>query len=375
VLNASTHGTPGRSSFAEALRFAFSRWRVSIAVLFPAAILARALDLAPLLVFSAAALALIPLASLLGDATEQVAAHAGAAAGGLLNATLGNLTELVIGVVALWSGQVEVVKASIAGSIVGELLLVFGLSALVGGVGREKLRFNTAAVGANVSMLFLAVVALVMPALFQLFGSPRYFAVSSSASGVDRLSLWAAVILLGVYGASLVFTFRTHRSLFRGAGFAPPILGRGAALAMLGVAAGLTVIASEILVGEVEPVTRSLGWSQMFVGMIIVATVGNAAEHSAAVMLARRDEMDLALNIAIGSSAQIALFVAPLLVLLSQVRPPAMSLVFHPLETAAVIISVAVVTAASIDGETNWFEGLQLLAVYAILAVVFYFLP
>jgi len=371
------HGTTHGSSLTQALHFALSRWRLSIAFLVPAAILSRVLHLAPVLIFSAAALALVPLASLLGDATEQLAAHAGVAAGGLLNATMGNTTELVIGVVALWGGHVEVVKASIAGSIVGELLLVFGLAAFVGGLGREKLRFSTAAVGANISMLFLAVVALLMPALFQISASRLSPLNSPPPAGmsVDRLSLWTAVVLLIVYAGSLVFMFRTHRSLFRGAGFAPPVLGRGTALGILVVTAGLTVVASQILISQVEPVTRALGWSELFVGMVIVAMVGNAAEHSAAVMLACRDQMDLALNIAIGSSAQIALFVAPLLVLVSQARRPAMSLVFHPLETAAVIISVALVTAASIDGETNWFEGLQLLAVYAILAVVFYFLP
>ncbi|HME00341.1 MAG TPA: calcium/proton exchanger [Terriglobia bacterium] len=372
------HSTPAGSSLTQALHFALSGWRFSIVFLFPAAILLRALHFAPVLIFSAAALALVPLASLLGDATEQLAAHVGTAAGGLLNATLGNTTELVIGVVGLWGGHLEVVKASIAGSIVGELLLVFGLSAFVGGLGREKLRFSTAAVGANISMLFLAVVALVMPALFQLSASRQLSPLNSPPPpglSVDRLSLWTAVVLLIVYAASLVFMFRTHRNLFRGAGFAPPVLGRSTALGILIASAGLTVVASQILISQVEPVTRALGWSELFVGLIIVAMVGNAAEHSAAVMLARRDQMDLALNIAIGSSAQIALFVAPLLVLISQARPPAMSLVFHPLETAAVIISVGVVTAASIDGETNWFEGLQLLAVYAILAVVFYFLP
>jgi len=371
------HGIPGGSPLAQALHFALSGWRFSIVILLPAAILSRALHFAPVVIFSAAALALVPLASVLGEATEQLAAHVGAAAGGLLNATLGNTTELVIGVVALWGGHVQVVKASIAGSIIGNLLLVFGLAAFVGGLGREKLRFSTAAVGANISMLFLAVVALVMPALFQLSASRRLSLLSSPAPvglSVERLSLGTAVVLLVVYAASLVFMFRTHRNLFRGAGFAPPVLGRGTALTILIASAALTVVASQILISQVEPVTRALGWSELFVGLIIVATVGNAAEHSAAVMLARRDQMDLALNIAIGSSAQIALFVAPLLVLISQARPPAMSLVFHPLETAAVIISVAVVTAASIDGETNWFEGLQLLAVYAILAVVFYFL-
>jgi len=356
----------------DGFRFALFGWRLSIAFLLPAAICSQAFHLSPVLTFSAAALALVPLASLLGDATEQLAAHLGAAAGGLLNATLSNITELVIGLVALWNGHTQVVKASITGSIIGNLLLVFGLAAFVGGLGREKLCFSSAAVGANTSMLFLAVVALVMPALFQ-FSVVR--SLEPVGAGIEHLSLWTAVVLLTVYGASLVFMFRTHRSLFRGAGLTTPVLTRGTALGILVVATALTVVASQVLISQIEPVTHTLGWTELFVGLIIVAIVGNAAEHSAAVMLARKDQMDLALNIAIGSSAQIALFVAPLLVIVSWARPPAMSLVFHPLEIAAVILSVGVVTAASIDGETNWFEGLQLVAVYAILAVFFFFLP
>jgi Ca2+:H+ antiporter len=356
----------------DALRFALSGWRLSIVFLVPAVIFSEALHLSPVFTFSLAALALVPLASLIGDATEQLAAHTGAAVGGLLNATLSNITELVIGFVALWNGHILVVKASITGSIIGNLLLVFGLAAFVGGLGREKLRFSSAAVGANTSMLFLAVVALVMPALFQL---SVFRSLEPAGLRLEHLSFWTAVVLLIVYGGSLVFMFRTHRRLFRGASVASPVLTRRAALGILAGATALTVVASEALIRQIEPVTRTVGWTELFVGLIIVAIVGNAAEHSAAVLLARKDQMDLALSIAIGSSAQIALFVAPLLVLVSWARPPAMSLLFHPLEIAAVIISVAVVTVVSIDGETHWFEGLQLLAVYAILAVFFYFLP
>jgi Ca2+:H+ antiporter len=356
----------------DALRFAFFGWRLSIAFLLPAAVFSKALHLSPLLTFGAAALALVPLANLLGDVTEQVAGHAGIVAGGLLNATLGNLAEVVVGLVALWNGHTEVVKASLAGSIISNLLLVVGLAAFVGGLGREKLCFSSAAAGANTLMLFLAVVALVMPALFQLSAFPS---LGPGRLGIERLSLWTAGVLLIVYGCSLVFMFRTHRRLFGAARHARPVLTRSAALGVLVGAALLTAVASQVLVSHIESLTRTLGWTELFIGLIIVAIVGNAAEHSAAVMLARKDQMDLALNIAIGSSAQIALFVAPLLVLVSKARPPAMSLVFHPLEIAGVIISVGVVTLASIDGETNWFEGVQLLAVYAILAVFFYFLP
>lgn len=355
----------------EAFKFSLGNWRISILALVPVTILLQAFHASPILIFAASSLAIIPLSSLLGDATEELAAHTGPALGGFLNSTLGNLTELIIGVLALWSGHVEVVKASLTGSIIGNLLLVFGLSALVGGIGREKLSFNRVAVGANTSMLFLAVVALVMPALYDLtvFGTLR-----PGGPALERLSFWTALVLLTCYAASLIFTFRTHKNLYGGEGEAATI-SRATAITILIVAAALIGVVSEILVGQIEAVTRQLGWTELFVGLIVVATVGNAAEHSTAVLMARRNKMDLALSITIGSSTQIALFVAPVLVLLSQARPEAMSLVFHPLEIAAVILSAGIATLVSLDGETNWLEGVQLLGVYAILAVFFYFLP
>jgi Ca2+:H+ antiporter len=347
-------------------------WRAAVLVIVPAAVSLEILHQHPLLIFGAAAAALIPLASLLGDATEELAGHVGPALGGFLNATLGNATELIIAFLALRSGHVEVVKASITGSIIGNLLLVFGLAVLVGGLGRDKQTFNRTAIGANTSMLFLAVVALVMPAIFDLAVFGR---LEETGEVIERLSFWTAAVLLISYGASLVFTFRTHKDVFRGGGHhRVPELGRGAAIAVLTVATILIAVASEILVGQLEFVTKTMGWTELFVGLVIVATVGNAAEHSTAVLVARKDQMDLALNIAVGSSTQIALFVAPLLVVASQFMSP-MSLVFHPLEIAAVIFSVGVVTLVSQDGETNWFEGLQLLSVYVILGVFFYFLP
>jgi Ca2+:H+ antiporter len=358
-------------SWREAFKFSLGNWRFCILALVPAAILLDALHTSPVFIFAASSLAIIPLASLLGDATEELAAHSGPALGGFLNSTLGNLTELIIGVLALWSGHVEVVKASLTGSIIGNLLLVFGLAALLGGIGREKLEFNRVAVGANTTMLFLAVVALVMPALYDLtvFGSMR-----PGGAALERLSFWTALVLLASYAASLIFTFRTHRNLYGGERETPSI-GRATAIVILVATAALIAIASEILVGQIEAVTRKLGWTELFVGLIVLATVGNAAEHSTAVLAARRRKMDLALSITIGSSTQIALFVAPVLVLLSQARPEPMSLVFHPLEIAAVILSAGIATLVSLDGETNWLEGVQLLAVYAILAVFFYFLP
>ena len=360
------------SPWREAFRFSVGNWRIVILLLVPGAVVLEILHGHPLAIFAVAALALVPLASLLGDVTEDLAGHVGPALGGFLNATLGNATELIIAFLALRSGHVEVVKASITGSIIGNLLLVFGLAVLAGGIGREKQTFNRTAIGANTSMLFLAVVALVMPAIFDLAVFGR---LEASGAVIERLSLWTAVVLLVSYFASLIFTFRTHKDVFRGEGHHTPVLGRGAAMAVLAAGTLLIALASEILVGQIEFVTKSMGWTELFVGLVIVATVGNAAEHSTAVMMARKDKMDLALNIAVGSSTQIALFVAPLLVVASQLMPHPMSLVFHPLEIAAVIFSVGVVTLVSQDGETNWFEGLQLLSVYVILGVFFYFLP
>lgn len=363
----------GVQSFgSEALRFSLAGWRASILLLVPAAVGFEAFHLSPILVFGAAALTLVPLASLAGDATEELAGQVGPALSGLLNATLGNLTELIVAFLALWRGHTAVVKASLTGSIIGNLLLVFGLSVLVGGWGREKQTFSRVAIGANVSMLLLASVALIMPALFALAVFGR---LQETGEIIEHLSLYAAAVLLLSYFAGLVFAFRTHRNLFGRESRYQPSLRPGAAVVVLAAVTALITLASEILVGQIEPVTRALGWSELFVGLVIVATVGNAAEHSTAVMMARKDKMDLALNIAIGSSTQIALFAAPLLVVASRFMHAPMSLVFHPLEIAAVILSVGVVTLVSMDGETNWFEGFQLLSVYVILVVVFYFLP
>lgn len=360
-------------SWAGVVRWAVGGWRASILLLLPGAVALEMLHQHPVLIFGVAALSLVPLASLLGEATEELAGHVGSGIGGFLNATLGNAAELIIAFLALRSGHVEVVKASITGSIIGNLLLVFGAAVVVGGYGREKQIINRTAVGANTSMLFLAVVALVMPAIFELavFGK-----LEEQGELIERLSFWTAVVLLISYFASLVFTFRTHKDVFRGAGHHHvPQLGKATSIGVLAVATLMIVAASEILVSQLEFVTKSLGWTELFVGLVIVAIVGNAAEHSTAILVARKDQMDLALNIAVGSSTQVALFVAPLLVMVSQFMPTHMSLIFHPLEIAAVIFSVGVVIVIGQDGETNWFEGLQLLSVYAILAVFIFFLP
>jgi len=348
------------------------RWWVSIAILVPASIVFQLLGFSAVAIFFASALALVPLAALLGFATEELAGHVGPSLGGLLNATLGNITELILGLILLWHGHIEVVKASLAGSIIGNLLLVFGLAALVGGMRREKQSFNQFAAGSSTTTLFVAVVALVMPALFNLaaFGSFEH-----GGATIERLSLWTAFVLLICYSGSLIFTFRTHRNLFGGITHSPPRISLAAALVALAGAATLIAIQSNILAGQVELATHALGWTDRFVGLVVIATVGNAAEHSTAVMMARRGKMDLALSVTMGSSTQIALFVAPFLVVTSQLLTAPMSLVFPPMEIVAVIFSVGVVTLVCLDGETNWFEGLQLLSVYVILVIFFYFLP
>ncbi len=363
---------PYQRSAKGALGFSFGGWKLSIIPLVFGALFLRVLNINPILVFAVAAAGLIPLAALIGQATEELAGYFGATAGGILNAALGNITELIFGIVATWAGQAEIVKASITGSIIGNLLLVFGLAALAGGIGREKLSFSQFAAGANLSMLFLAVVALVMPALFQL---SVYGSLPAAGARIERLSLWTAAVLLLSYFASLVFAFRTHRNLFRLNIGKTPEISKAAAATSLIFASALATLASDILVSQVNAATRSLGWTPLFMGLVVISTIGNATEHSSAVILARHDQMDLALTVAVGSSIQIALFVAPLLVVLSQFGLAPMSLVFHPLEIAAVILSVGAVALVSMDGETHWFEGLQLLSVYLILAVFFYYLP
>jgi len=248
---------------------------------------------------------------------------------------------------------------------------VFGVSAFVGGLGRDRLKFNPAAVGANTKMLTIAAIALGIPPIFQRL---HFAGVAPGEPRVAQLSISVAAVLLVTYAASLVFMLHTHRSLFHGRVAATLAIGRNAALVVLTLTAGLVALISQILVNQLEPITRLTGWSELFIGLVIVAVFGNAAEHSSAVMLARRDQMDVSLQIAIGSSAQVALFIAPLLVVMSRVWLPE-SMVFHPLEIGAILVSVGVVTVATIDGETNWFEGLQLIGAYAILVVFFYFLP
>jgi Ca2+:H+ antiporter len=347
--------------------------------------LAIALDLAnasAAVIFFTAALGIIPTAALMGLATEELAARSGPGIGGLLNVTFGNAPELIIALFALAEGLQEVVKASIVGSILGNILLVLGGAMLVGGIGRDRQRFNATAANVQSLMLFLAAAALVMPAIFEMVEGTGLPSVNAErvdyGSTVEHLSLAVALVLAGTYVAGLVFSLRTHRDLFN-----PPderteetTFGWSArrSVAMLAIAGIAVGVMSEVLVGSISETSESIGLSEFFIGVIVVAIVGNAAEHWVAVLVAYKNKMNLAVNIAIGSSAQVALFVAPVLVFASfLIGPEPMALVFNGFELGAVLLAVLIANYVTHEGESTWFEGVQLLAVYLILGLAFGF--
>jgi Ca2+:H+ antiporter len=353
-----------------------------LGVFIPAAV---ALDLAgasPVLVFSAAALAVIPCAAVMGEATEAIASRTGPGIGGLLNVTFGNAPELIIAFFALIEGLQEVVKASIVGSVIGNILLVMGASMLVGGLPRDKQTFSQTAASAQSAMLLLATAALTFPALFQLIHGGGLPAIGVErvhfGSDLEKISFGVSVILLATYALGLLFSLRTHKDVFNPysehADEEEHHWSQKRAVIMLAGAAVLVGLMSEILVGSIEEASHEIGLSEFFVGVFVVAIVGNAAEHWVAVLVAAKDKMDLSVNIAIGSSAQVALFVAPMLVLLSFVfGPEPMALVFNGYELGALIFAVLIANLVVQEGESNWFEGVQLLSLYAVLGLVFYF--
>jgi Ca2+:H+ antiporter len=321
----------------------------------------------PLFVFVTACLAIVPLAGLIGRSTASIAIHSGPRVGGLLNATFGNLTELVIAVLLVSAGEFEVVKASLIGSIVGNIVLVTGAAFFAGGLRHKELFFSNRSAGVQTSSLLLAVLALLMPALF---------VDLNPNTGGQRLvvSVVVAAVLIGRYLAALLFTNVTHSHLFRSPTMAEQAeWSRGTALAILLVTAIVVGVEAEFLTGSIGPTVAALGVSRIFIGMFVVAIVGNAAEHAGAVLFAIQNKMDIALEIAFGSSTQIALFVAPLLVFVSLLIGRPMDFVFSPFEVAAVGLSTVIVAVAVVDGRTNWLEGLQLLGAYVILAVSFFF--
>jgi Ca2+:H+ antiporter len=353
-----------------------------LAIFIPAAVALELAHASPVLVFTAAALGVIPTAALMGTATEELAERTGPGIGGFLNVTFGNAPELIIALFALEAGLHEVVKASIVGSIIGNILLVLGAAMVAGGWNRDKQTFNRTAANAQSAMLLLALAALILPAVFQLVHGGSLPAVGEERHGfsseVEDLSLGVAIILILSYLFGLLFSMKTHRAVFN------PYEQEDAehhagwsirkSLGLLAIAAVMVGLMSEILVGSISEASHDIGLSEFFVGVFVVAIVGNAAEHWVAVLVAAKDKMDLAVNIAIGSSAQIALFVAPVLVLLSYVvGPGAMPLVFNGYELGAMLFAVLIANFLTQEGESNWFEGVQLLALYAVLGLVFYF--
>jgi len=331
----------------------------------------------PIAIFATSALAIIPLAGWMGRATEHLAEKMGQGMGGLLNATFGNAAELIIALMALRRGLFDVVKASITGSIIGNILLVLGLSILLGGLKYPRQVFNRTAAMVGSTMLALSAIALLMPAVF-------HFIVRGNANADEQdLSLEIAIVLIITYVLSLIFTLRTHSHLYTGGvdekeeqqAIGTHGWSQTRSIVTLLVATGLVALMSEFLVGAVEEASKRLGLTEIFVGVILVAIIGNAAEHSTAVLVALKNKMDLALNIAIGSSMQIALFVAPALVFASYLFGKPMNLLFTPLEVVTIGASVMIVALIAQDGESNWMEGVLLLAVYTILGLTFFFLP
>jgi len=333
-------------------------------------------------IFASSALGVVPTAALMGRATEELAERSGPGIGGLLNVTFGNAPELIIALFALDAGLYEVVKASLIGSILGNILLVLGAAMAVGGAGRRVQRFNRAAASSQSSMLLVAAMAFTLPAIYVLveggsLPAPGAEAVPFGAK-VEQLSFALAVVLGLTYLAGLVFSLKTHRELFNPPtdeeerGHVPWSVRR--AVLLLAVA-GLAVAGmSEILVHSISGAAHSAGLTEFFIGAVVVAVVGNAAEHWVAVLVARKDKMDLAVGIAIGSSAQIALFVVPVLVLASFVLGPRpMPLVLNGFELGAVLLAVLIANGVTNEGESTWFEGVLLLATYLVLALAFAF--
>lgn len=323
--------------------------------------------------FIVAGIAIIPLAGLMGKATEHLSAHVGEGVGGLLNATFGNAAELIIALMALQKGLVGVVKASITGSIIGNLLLVLGLALGAGGWKFREQRFNRTAAGTATTALSLAALGLIAPTVFHEAAGKQW-----SPALEQRLSLGIAFILFASYICTLIFSLRTHKELFGGHGgeeVKDHAWSVKKSIVVLSVATALVAWIAEFLVGSVEATREKFGLTEVFVGVIVVAIIGNAAEHSTAILVAMKNKMDLSLGIAIGSSQQIALFVAPVLVFASYFFGTPMNLEFTLPEVMAVVASVYLVAQISHDGESNWLEGVQLLALYAVLAVLFYFLP
>lgn len=354
----------------------------------PLAIAASLLNWGDTYVFGLSAIAIIPLAGYIGEATEVLAVYTGPRIGGLLNATLGNAAELIIAIVAIREGLLDLVKASIAGSIIGNVLLVLGLSMLVGGLKNGIQYFDRRRAGNNAILLVLAVIALVVPSVLSSSIGPI------DSINVEALSIGVAIIMIILYILGLLYSFRLERGPLTarssvemhpedehqkdnksGKGLSHSTWSTRKSLFILGLATVGVAYMSELLIGSVVPVVTSLGISEFFVGIILIPIVGNVAEHLVAVKVAIQNQMDLSVEIVNASSLQIALFVAPVLVFISLLMGNPMTLIFHEVELLALIVGVIIAALVSSDGESNWLEGAELLAVYLILALAFFLLP
>ena len=321
------------------------------------------------LTFATACVAIVPLAGLIGKATEDLSIRAGPRVGGLLNATFGNITEIIISVLLIAAGELSVVKASLIGSILGNLVLVLGASLLAGGIRYKEQRFSGRSAGTHAAALLLAVMGLLMPTLFVIYAPETEFQRLVVSGAV-------AIVLIGLYVANLAFSLITHQHLFRApAREEQPSWGVGRAVAVLLGAAVIVGLESELLVGSLEPTVAALGVSREFIGLFVVAVIGNAAEHASAVLFAIRNKVDIAIEIAFGSSTQIALFVAPALVFVSLLLPHQMDFIFAPIQVAAIALSTLIAAFMTMDGRSNWLEGAQLLGAYVIIGVSFFFIP
>lgn len=343
---------------------------VGFLLFIPLTVVANILNFQPLLIFLFSSIAIIPLAKFMSDATDALATHTNPALSGLLNATFGNATEIIISIFAINAGLIEVVKASITGSIIGNVLLVLGASLFAGGLIHKEQKFGKTGAQASISMLTLASIALVMPAIFQQT-SPNI-----SEPIVSKLSILVSLLMLSAYSAYLFFILVTHKHLYtEEVGHYEAAWRIKKSLTVLIASTVGVALMSEMLVSSIEPVAEKLGWTQMFIGVIFVAIIGNAAEHSSAIMMAMRNKAELAVQIAIGSTTQIAMFVAPVLVLLSFILGNPMNLIFSQFELVAIVLSVWIASNVVSDGKSNWVEGFMLLVTYLIMGVAFFFHP
>ena len=340
-------------------------------IFLPVTIIGEIVGLSDPLLFATSSLAIIPLAGLMGKSTDVISLYAGQRIGGLLNATFGNATELIIAFVAMKAGMFDVVKASLAGSVIGNILLVLGMSMLVGGLKYKTQVFNRNSINITASMLLFAVLGLSIPAIFT-----HTMPESSLTTQFEGLSVITACLMLLIYLMQFVFTFVTHKALYEETASSEdeekPTMSLAASIGLLVAATVCIAILSEIFVGTVEPMAESAGLSTAFVGIILVPIIGNAAEHSTAIIMAYKNKMNAAVEIALGSSLQIILFVTPVLILLSLFFRP-MSIVFTPFELVSVAASVLIANRVASDGESNWLEGLQLVAAYVIIGTAFFF--